>query len=167
MRMRSRTVLPDPGRLDLPMSNNWNDRDKSVIKNPVVGTYTITISHKGSLQAANALEPGHPQFDPNEAQYELTTGQFQNFSLAIEGNQQLATGTFTLTLIEPVGGDLLLEWQSVPGVRYQVETATDLLVQNWTPFGGAIDAAGSLTPFTITGPLTADILFTRVLEVVP
>lgn len=169
----STTLQPwvlDPTSPAQPATTGDNFRDnveQIIVANPVAGTYTVTISHKGSLRAAHALEPGHPQYDPNETRYELTTGQFQSFSLAIDGNKELVSDQFALTMIEPVGNDMLIEWQSVPGVRYQVETATDLPAQNWSPHGGPFDATGETTPYTVTGPLSDPVAFYRVLEVLP
>ena len=169
----STTLQPwvlDPANPAQPASTGDNFRDnveQIVVANPVAGTYTITISHKGSLRAASALQPGHPQYDPNETRYELTTGQFQSFSLAIDGNQELVSDQFALTMIEPIGTDMLIEWQSVPGACYQVESATDLTAQNWSPHGGPFDATAITTPYTITGALSDPVVFYRVLEVIP
>ena len=160
----------DPANPDQPATTGDNFRDnveQIVVDNPVAGTYTITISHKGSLRAAHALEPGHPQYDPDETRYELATGQFQSFSLAIEGNQELVSDQFALTMAEPIGDDMLIEWQSAPGLRYQVETTTDLTAPNWAAYGGPVDATGQLTPFTITGPLGDPVTIYRVSEVIP
>lgn len=169
----STTLQPwvlDPTSPAQPSTTGDNFRDnveQIIVANPVAGTYTVTISHKDSLRAAHALEPGHPQYDPNETRYELTTGQYQSFSLVIDGNQELVSDQFALTMIEPIGSDMLIEWQSVRGVRYQVETATDLTAQNWSPHGGPFDAVGETTPYTITGPLSDSVAFYRVLEVIP
>ena len=160
----------DPANPDQPATTGDNFRDnveQIVIQNPVAGAYTVTVSHKSSLKAAYVLEPGHPQYDPSETRYELSTGQYQSFSLAIEGNQEIETDEFAITTIEPIDGDALLEWKSIPGVRYQVETTSDLTAPNWTAAGGSLDASSLQTPLTITGALGNTTGFYRVLEVMP
>lgn len=64
-------------------------------------------------------------------------------------------------------GDALLEWKSIPGVRYQVETTSNLTAPNWTAAGGSLDASSLQTPLTITGALGNPTGFYRVLEVMP
>ncbi len=160
----------DPANPELPATTGDNFRDnveQVVIENPVAGTFTVTVSHKNNLKAAFMLEPGHPQYAPNETRYELSAGQYQNFSLAIEGNKEIETDEFAITMIEPMAGDALLEWKSIPGVRYQVETTSDLTVPDWTAAEGSLDAISLQTPLTISGALGNTTGFYRVLEVMP
>lgn len=156
----------DPANPATPATTGDNTRDnvkQVVVSAPVAGTYTVRISHKGSLDTAQAIQPGHPQYDPNVTRYELTGGQHQRFSLALSGNSELAGDRLCITSIERIGSDSLLEWQSVPGIRYQVETSADL--QTWSDVGGPVDATLTLTPFLTTEAGGTDRKFYRVREV--
>jgi hypothetical protein len=156
----------DPGNPATPATTGDNTLDnveQVIISAPVAGTYTVRISHKGSLDVAQAILPGHPQHDPNVTRYELIGGQHQRFSLALSGNVELPGDRFAITSIERIGNDSLLEWQSVPGIRYQVETSADL--QTWSDVGGPVDATLTLTPFLTTETGGTDRKFYRVREV--
>jgi hypothetical protein len=156
----------DPANPATPATTGDNTRDnveQVVVSAPVAGTYMVRVSHKGSLAIAQAIQPGHPQYDPNVTRYELTGGQHQRFSLALSGNAELPGDRLVITSIDRIGNDSLLEWQSVPGIRYQVETSADL--QTWSDVGGAVDATLTLTPFLITEPSGTDRKFYRVREV--
>ena len=163
------TLLPwrlDPANPATPATTGDNTRDnveQVVVAAPVAGTYTVRISHKGSLRIAQAIQPGHPQYDPNTTRYELVAGQYQRLSLALSGNAALPGDSFAITSIERIGNDSLLEWQSVPGIRYQVETSADL--QSWSDVGGPVDATLTLTPFLTTEAGGTDRKFYRVREV--
>jgi len=165
----SGTLLPwrlDPANPATPATTGDNIRDnieQIVVSAPAAGAYTVRIFHKGSLSIAQAIQPGHPQYDPNVTRYELTTGQHQRFSLALSGNVELPGDQFAITSIERIGNDSLLEWQSVPGIRYQVETSTDL--QTWSDVGGPVDATLTLTPLLTTEAGGTDRKFYRVREV--
>ena len=165
----STTFLPwvlDPANPADPATKGDNFRDnveQVVVDAPVAGVYTVRISHKGSLRVSKAIEPGHPQYDANVAKYELIDGQHQRFSLALSGNAELPGDRFTMTGVERVGDDTLLEWQSVPGLRYQIEASADL--QTWTDVGGAVDATSTLTPFLTTEAGGTPKKFYRVREV--
>lgn len=156
----------DPANPATPATTGDNTRDnveQVVVAAPVAGTYTVRISHKGSLRTAQAIQPGHPQYDPNTTRYELVAGQYQRLSLALSGNAALPGDRFAITSIERIGNDSLLEWQSVPGIRYQVETSADL--QSWSDVGGPVDANLTLTPFLTTEAGGTDRKFYRVREV--
>lgn len=156
----------DPVNPANPATTGDNTRDnveQVVVSAPLAGTYTVRISHKGSLDIAEAIQLGHPQYDPNVTRYELTVGQHQRFSLALSGNSELAGDRLCITSIERIGNDSLLEWQSVPGIRYQVKTSADL--QSWSDVGGPVDATLTLTPFLTTEAGGTDRKFYRVREV--
>lgn len=160
-----------PWRLDhtnptAPATLGDNTRDnveQVVVSAPVAGTYTVRISHKGSLRSAAAIQPGHPQYNANLVRYELTNGQHQRFSLALSGNKELPGDRFAVTGMDRIGNDSLLEWQSVKGLRYQLETSADLVT--WTAVGGPINATLPLTPFLTTEAARAYKKFYRVIEV--
>jgi len=160
-----------PWRLDhtnptAPATLGDNTRDnveQVVVPAPVAGTYTVRISHKGSLRSAAAIQPGHPQYDANLVRYELTSGQQQRFSLALSGNKELPGDRFAITSMDRIGNDSLLEWQSVKGLRYQLETSADLVT--WTAVGGPVNATLPLTPFLTTEAASADKKFYPVIEV--
>ncbi len=57
----------------------------------------------------------------------------------------------------------LLEWRSVPGIRYQVESSSDLVA--WSAVGGFVDATATLTPLLVTEPAGRPYVFYRVREV--
>lgn len=156
----------DPANPEQPAvtgDNTLDNVEQVVVAPPSAGTYTVRITHKGSLRVSQALQPGDPQYDPNVTRYELIAGQFQRFSLALSGNAELVEDRFAITMIERLGDDTLLEWRSVPGLRYQVESSSDLVA--WSAVAGLVDATATLTPFLVTEPAGTPYVFYRAREV--
>jgi len=99
----------DPANPATPATTGDNTRDnveQVVVAAPVAGTYTVRISHKGSLRIAQAIQPGHPQYDPNTTRYELVAGQYQRVSVALSGNAALPGDRFAITSSAVVYVDL-------------------------------------------------------------
>lgn len=65
--------------------------------------------------------------------------------------------------VGPPGLCAVLEWRSVPGLRYQVESSSDLVA--WSAVAGLVDATATLTPFLVTEPAGTPYVFYRAREV--
>lgn len=148
-----------------------NDDDRNNVKQVRIpaasvvanGLYTVRIKR----DPATTLRVAKKQ--TGNSNYELLTSQpgqpaFQRFSVVIRGNVERKEDRFEVTDIERAGNQHYLEWRSIKGVRYQVQTSTDLV--NWTDVPGEIDATSELTPLTVTGASsTEEKRFYRVKEV--
>lgn len=123
--------------------------------NAPAGTYTIRITHKGTLRVANAL---------SATQYELTTTQGrQDVAVLISGNVPQQSDRFALISLDKLSTQHILTWSSVPGIRYQAENSQDLAT--WTPVLGPINATAATTALTIPVSSPSARLFYRVREV--
>lgn len=106
--------------------------EQVIIKNPIPGSYTIGVSHKGTLKRR---EP-----DPNNVgSYLLVPGAEQAFSMAISGNLEPNLAPPLLTTGPPVPLSPGLEWVNLTvtgfaGVVYQVEASNTLDPDDWTEF---------------------------------
>ena len=148
-----------------------NDDDRNNVKQVRIaaanvvanGLYTVRIKRDPSTPLRVAKK------QTGNSNYELVTSQtnqpaFQRFSVVVTGNQARNEDKFEMTDIDRAGAQHYLEWRSIKGVRYQVQTSTDLV--NWTDVPGEIDATSELTPLTITAASsTEDKRFYRVKEV--
>ncbi len=148
-----------------------NDDDRNNVKQVRIaaanvvanGTYIVRVKR----DPATPLRVAKKQ--TSSSNYELVATQagqpaFQRFSLAITGNHERKEDKFEVTDIERAGNQHYLEWRSIKGVRYQLQTSTDMI--NWTDVPGEIDATGELTPLTVTAASsTEDWRFYRVKEV--
>jgi len=136
----------DPANAMTPATPGDNIRDnveQIVIPSPVSGTYTLKISHKGSLKALNLITaPPAGTILPENAQFQLlTSGQTQNVSICISGNKEtspLLPGLVDPTIItRPFGGGTITEayfdLRGHLGVCYQMQKSQDLLT--WADVG--------------------------------
>jgi len=126
------------------------------------GTYKLQITHKGSLRRAQ-------QTSSSPLRYQLLTGEYQKFSLAITGNIERTSDLLRATTVDravtPSNMLVPLTWTSDKGLRYRVQRSLDLLT--WTDVPGDITATGSSSTTTMTEALGINRLFYRVKEVNP
>lgn len=119
--------------------DNRNNVEQVYIPNPAVGTYLVTVTHKGTLtnsQWASILVSGNVAQLPPQ--------------LAI--NQILQTGTNTIA----VG------WPAVVGGQYQIQMKNDLTTTNWSNVGGVISAR--LTNVVEQVPMNGSQSFYRLIQ---
>jgi hypothetical protein len=157
---------PAAPRAEATQGDNTVDNVEQVTVEPVSGnfltpgTYKFIISHKGSLRRSE-------QTTANPPRYQLLTGEYQTFSLAIAGNVERDGDLFEVTGIDrmttPTNVLVPLTWESVKGLRYRVQRSLDL--QTWSDLPGDLDATGETTTTTITEALGLDKVFYRVIEV--
>ncbi len=148
-----------------------NDDDRNNVKQVRIlaanviagGIYTVRVKQDGVLRTARKV--------PATTNYELVTTQsgqpaFQRFSLVMRGNMERPEDSFEMTEMVRTGAQHYIQWRSVKGIRYRVETSTDMV--NWSEVPGDVDATSELTPLTITAASsTEDRRFYRIKEVTP
>ncbi len=102
--------------------NDIDNVEQVLINNPTAGTeYTIRVNHKGSLVNDQGNSFG------------------QMVSLVISGNEVEDAPSFEIVELDKTGAnEYTLQFESVVGARYQLETSTDL--ETFTPVGGVINA---------------------------
>lgn len=100
--------------------DNRNNVEQVLIANPTPGTYTVRVTHKGTLLN-------------QEAQW---------VSILVSGNVPQAKPEFRITnqSITPAG-DFALVWQAVVGQRYQVQYRNNVEGPGWTDIGPEVVAA--------------------------
>lgn len=111
----------DPANLFAAATNGDNFRDnveQIVISTPVAGTYTVKISHKGQLRAADPILPGEPEYDAANPKYRLVSGREQAISLCVTGNKELSSDFLKANAPLVIGNSVFFELQSFVGVRY-------------------------------------------------
>lgn len=135
-------------------SNNTNTRDnieQVVISAPLAGEYRVRITHKTSLKGLTMVTP--PDADtvlPEDADFQLLSGQTQNVSICISGNQEISTLLPRLTDPVVIAGNHYFQLEGDLGLHYRIEWSHDLVT--WTEIPGLLIEAQS-TPQPI-GPLT-------------
>ena len=102
--------------------NDIDNVEQVLITNPTAGMeYTVRINHKGSLVNDQGNVFG------------------QMVSIILSGNEVEEAPSFEIIELEPTGVDeYTLQFESVVGANYQLETSTDLVT--FTPVGGVINA---------------------------
>jgi len=119
-------------------------------------TYTLTNAPAGAQIGAGS---GVLTWTPSNAPATNT------FTIVVSDNgtpSLTASRAFTVTVVLPPalggftvsGSDLNFRWLSALGVRYQVESKSDLNDPEWTPEGGVRDGTGGI--LTISTPLDED-----------
>ena len=94
-----------------------NNVEQVYIPNPTNGTYTVAVTHKGSL--ANS----------------------QWVSILISGNVAQSPPPLTLqTPIQTGTNTMAAGWPAVVGAQYQMQVNTNLTTTNWVNIGGIISA---------------------------
>ena len=126
------------------------------------GTYKLQITHKGSLRRAQ-------QTSSSPLRYQLLTGEYQKFSLAVAGNvardgERLAV-TSVSRAITGTNALVPISWSAVKGLRYRIQRSLDL--QSWTDLAGDITATTEAATTTVTEGLGVTKVFYRVKEVSP
>lgn len=119
--------------------------EQIVITNAVSDTYTIRVTHKGTLVNSNGVAAS------------------QRISILLSGN--VAQPKPPLLLASPLAvssNQVAVSWPSVVGLRYQLQYKGDLNVTNWTNLGGEISAIK--TNVAVTTAFTNAIRFYRVAE---
>jgi hypothetical protein len=100
--------------------NNLDNIEQVVVSNVVAGTYTVRITHEGSLTN------DQPQWD----------------SIIISGIVPQAKPSLTITAFAITGPTTLgLSWDAVVGQNYQVQYRNDLEGPGWTDIGGVVNSA--------------------------
>jgi len=119
--------------------DNRNNVEQVYIPNPVSGTYTVKVTHKGSLQN------GNPQW----------------VSIIVSGNAvQTAPPLKISQILETGPNTLALSWPAVVGGQYQVQVNTNLATTNWVNVGGVINA--HLTNVVAQVPMSGPQAFYRI-----
>jgi hypothetical protein len=140
-------VLDPVTRTNAPTTGD-NIRDnveQVVITNAVSDTYTIRVTHKGTLVDTNGVAAS------------------QRVSILMSGN--IAQPKPPLLLAPPLvvsSNQVAISWPSVVGLRYQLQHKDDLNVTNWTNIGG--EASATKTNVAVTTAFTNAIRFYRVVE---
>jgi hypothetical protein len=131
-------VLDRTNPLD-PASRNVNNLDnveQVVISAPVPGTYTVVVTHKGTLKNWLPVS-GTPD------SYQLVAGGEQAFSIAMNGNLGPTPAGPVLEITPPVPQSSNFDWITLTvtgftGVPYIVEASNTLETDDWselTPHG--------------------------------
>lgn len=138
-------------------ANNTNTRDnieQVVISAPLAGEYRVRITHKTSLKGLTMVTPTDPDTVlPEDADFQLLTGETQNVSICISGNQEISALLPRLTAPVVIAGDHYFQLESDLGLHYRIEWSHDLVT--WTEIPGLLIEAQSF-PQPI-GPLTPPI----------
>ena len=95
-----------------------NNVEQVYIPNPTNGTYTLTVTHKGTLSGGSQWVSI------------LLSGNVAQSPPLLKINQILQTGTNTMA----VG------WPAVVGGQYQVQVNNNLTTTNWLNTGGIVSA---------------------------
>lgn len=147
----STTNLPwvlDPATRTNAATTGDNIRDnveQVVITNAASDTYTVRVTHKGTLVDTNGVAAS------------------QRVSILVSGN--IAQPKPPLLLASPLvvsSNQVALSWPSVVGFRYQLQHKDDLNVTNWTNIGGEVSA--TKTNVAVTTAFTNANRFYRVAE---
>jgi hypothetical protein len=94
-----------------------NNVEQVYIPNPTNGTYTVTVTHKGTL----------------------TNSQW--VSILISGNVPQAPPAFSINqIIQTATNQMAIGWPAVVGEQYQIQVNNNLATTNWVNAGGIISA---------------------------
>src|SRR5208283_1637558 len=97
--------------------DNRNNVEQVYIPHPTNGTYTVTVTHKGTL----------------------TNSQW--VSILISGNVSQAPPAFSINqIIQTATNQMAIGWPAVVGEQYQVQVNNSLATTNWVNAGGIISA---------------------------
>jgi hypothetical protein len=98
--------------------DNRNNVEQVFIPNPTNGTYTLTVTHKGTL-----------------------SGGQQWVSILLSGNVPQAALPLSLNQIVQTGSNTVaVGWPAVVGGQYQVQVNSNLSSTNWLNTGGIVSA---------------------------
>jgi hypothetical protein len=157
--------VANPLNAAVPGNNIRDNVEQIIITAPAAGEYTVQISHKGTLKASELVQPGEVGYDATTLKYRLESGREQNVSVAISGNKELSTDGLSVFPPTVIGTSVLLEFQSLVGIRYQLESSDDL--DSWTDEGGPVNATQNPQPLTLTNPVGTLKKFYRYREITP
>jgi hypothetical protein len=116
-----------------------NNVEQVYIPNPTNGTYTVNVTHKGSL----------------------TNSQW--VSILISGNVAQSPPPLTLQAPLQTGTNTMaVGWPAVVGEQYQLTVNTNLATTNWVSVGGIISAR--LTNVVTQVPMSGSQAFYRVIQ---
>lgn len=159
-----------PATRDPQTTNDLDNVEQVVIDNPIPGTYTLMVSHKGKLTATQKVI--------GSDQYEQITGREQHFSLAISGNLAPNPARPILEFVERLPRTSFSEYvtfiiNGFVGVYYQLESSDDLI--SWTDEVEVIGQKLPAIPVTTQSPFPVTILqepirekkFYRIKEITP
>jgi hypothetical protein len=129
-----------PARAD----NTRDNVEQVVITNAVAGTYTVRITHKGSLTN-------------NLAQWDsiILSGIVPQPKPALQIIGVAVTGPTTL----------VMSWNAVPGQNYQVQYRNNVTGPGWTNIGGVVNAARPVVSAQLSHDPQQPHRFFRVVEV--
>jgi hypothetical protein len=99
--------------------NVLDNVEQIYVETPVAGTYTVQVSHKGTL-----------------------TNGVQDVSILLSGNTPTNAPDFVITKIGATaqGNPIQLDWPGVVGALYEIETADSLTSGNWDTTGETVSA---------------------------
>jgi len=122
--------------------NSRDNVEQVVINNPTPGIYTVRVNYKGTL--SNGL---------------------QNVSMILSGVEASPKPELAITHFEVIPEpDKVLEWPSVPGQLYRVETVQELSGTSWTNGMGDICAIRTNVVFADFPSTDTNRMFYRVRE---
>ena len=123
------------------MGDNVLDNVEQVyIPNPVSGTYTVQVTHKGNLQN------GNPQW----------------VSIVVNGNAVVPASPLVINqILQTSTNTMAVSWPAVVGGQYQLQVNTNLLTTNWMNMG-VINAR--LPNIVAQVPMSGPQAFYRVLQ---
>lgn len=124
--------------------DNYRDNVEQVyIASPTSGTYTVRVTHKGTL--SNGL---------------------QAVSILISGNIPQAKPEFdVVSFSTDTTPTNVIAWASLVGQLYRVQTTDDLLSGSWQDVSGDISATKTNVAFPVSTNALPDLLFYRAVEV--
>jgi len=109
----------NPASNAVPGDNVLDNVEQIYVETPVAGTYTVQVSHKGTL-----------------------TNGVQDVSILLSGNTPTNAPDFVITKIGATaqGNPIQLDWPGVVGALYEIETADSLTSGNWDTTGETVSA---------------------------
>jgi hypothetical protein len=159
-----------PATRDPLVTNDLDNVEQVVIESPIAGTYTLKVSHKGTLIANEEVE--------GTDTYQQVSGREQHFSLCLSGNFDPQPARPGLSLVERLPRTTTSEYVTFEidgfvGLYYQLQSSEDL--ENWTDEVEVIGQSLAAIPVTGQAPFTVtilreplrDALFYRIKEVTP
>lgn len=121
-----------------------NNVEQVYLSNPTNGTYTIRVTHKGTLYSS----------------------QPQTFSLLVSGNTALSKPALQITnILLTATNKIALVWQGVVGQNYIVQSRNDAASGSWTNATGEVNAIKPTVAVELAFSLTSAYRFYRLMEV--
>jgi hypothetical protein len=157
--------------------NNRDNVEQVIIDTPIPGTYTIVVSHKGTLKASELVSGTLDLLSDNDPLtapiYRHVSGREQAFFLAISGNLGPTPIGPTLTILNPIPQGANQQSTTFfvsgfTGLRYCLQGSHTLEPDDWYDHPGTTFTLPSEAPHPLTVTHTAlSHRFYRVKEIAP